>query len=289
MKKEKNNLHPRNKHRQGYDFEQLVKSNPGLNDYVKIINDNQTIDFSNPLAVLELNKALLVHHYGIDYWDLPSGYLCPAVPGRADYIHHTADLFDNHKNLNCLDIGTGANCIYPIIATKEYNWTVVASEIDKKAFKVAQAIIGFNPILKKKVSIRFQNNSNHILHSIIQPEDYFDLVICNPPFYKSESEAQKKTLDKNRNLNIDGNITQRNFSGMVHELVYEGGEVGFVSKMITESMTFKNQVQWFTTLISQKDSLKPLDKLLLKAGVHDKKIIHMSQGSKSSRILVWKY
>ena len=39
-----------------------------------------------------LNRAILMHHYGVKSWDIPAGYLCPPIPGRADYIHSVADL-----------------------------------------------------------------------------------------------------------------------------------------------------------------------------------------------------
>ncbi|CAG0910651.1 unnamed protein product, partial [Cyprideis torosa] len=89
---------------------------------------NESIDFSNPLAVKALNKSLLLHHYNITYWDIPKTNLCPPIPGRADYIHYIADLLSlSNKNLipmgedvRGLDIGVGANCIYPIIGHQEY-------------------------------------------------------------------------------------------------------------------------------------------------------------------------
>src|SRR4051794_34580867 len=90
---EKENLHPRNSHRSGYDFKQLCKSGPGLKAFVSLNRYNdESIDFSDPDAVKALNKALLKYFYGVDQWDIPEGYLCPPIPGRADYIHHVADL-----------------------------------------------------------------------------------------------------------------------------------------------------------------------------------------------------
>lgn len=284
-------LHPRNRHLAPYDFEQLVISNPDLGPYIaKNKHDNLSVDFANPKAVLQLNRALILRHYDLSYWDLPEDFLCPAVPGRADYIHYVADLFPgNNENLNCLDIGIGANCIYPIIAVKDYSWNMVGSEINKKAFKVAQAIIGFNPKLKKKVDLRFQLNKEYILHDIILPKDNFDLVISNPPFYNSEQEAIAQTRMKNKKLKLGRSLETRNFGGRSHELVYEGGEIAFILNLIDEGQKFKRQVKWFTTLVSNKESLKPLQKAINKSGASDVKIIPMSQGSKSSRILAWKY
>jgi 23S rRNA (adenine1618-N6)-methyltransferase len=51
-----------------------------------------SVNFADPQAVKMLNKALLAHFYGVAHWDIPEGFLCPPVPGRADYVHHLADL-----------------------------------------------------------------------------------------------------------------------------------------------------------------------------------------------------
>ena len=53
---------------------------------------DESVDFANPAAVKALNRALLRQDYGLDYWDIPAGYLCPPIPGRADYVHYLADL-----------------------------------------------------------------------------------------------------------------------------------------------------------------------------------------------------
>src|SRR4051812_31240025 len=98
---EKTGLHPRNKHRSLYDFPQLINCLPELEKFVSINKyNNESIDFAEPLAVKTLNRALLKFFYGIDHWDIPAGYLCPPIPGRADYIHYMADVLsecNDHK------------------------------------------------------------------------------------------------------------------------------------------------------------------------------------------------
>jgi len=89
----KSRLHPRSKHINRYDFKKLIEGFPELESFVKPNKfGDESIDFSDPKAVICLNKALLKHHYGIEHWLIPEGYLCPPIPGRADYIHHIADL-----------------------------------------------------------------------------------------------------------------------------------------------------------------------------------------------------
>ena len=96
---QKPNLHPRNRDNSGYHFDQLIQSCPELDTFVFTNEYNtQTIDFANPEAVKTLNKALLTKHFGIKNWDIPKNYLCPPIPGRADYIHYIADLLALSNN-----------------------------------------------------------------------------------------------------------------------------------------------------------------------------------------------
>lgn len=89
-------LHPRNRHRGRYDFPALLRAHPPLARFVAPHPvEGETVNFADPAAVLALNRALLAHHYGFDRFELPAGALCPPVPGRADYLHHLADLLAN--------------------------------------------------------------------------------------------------------------------------------------------------------------------------------------------------
>lgn len=295
----KSNLHPRNKNRERYDFRQLVAVCPELTGFVRR-NDygDESVDFADPAAVKALNKALLMSNYGLTYWDIPEGYLCPPVPGRADYIHHLADLLGRANegqipigsSVTCLDVGTGANAIYPIIGTMEYGWTFVGSDIDEHALESASAIILRNPELTQKISLRRQMNSNDIFKGIIQPNERFDLTVCNPPFHASQAEAESGTMRKLRNLNkaTDGK-SQLNFGGRHHELWCEGGEAAFVRKMIQQSRQFATSCLWFSTLISKQEKLKDVYRALRQAEAKEVETIPMGQGNKTSRVVAWTF
>jgi 23S rRNA (adenine1618-N6)-methyltransferase len=231
--KEKTRLHIRNKHRERYDFKSLVETCPELAPFVKLnIYDDESIDFANPEAVKMLNEALLKHYYDISEWDIPENYLCPPIPGRADYIHHAADLLgsDNYgriptgQKIKCLDIGVGANCVYPIIGVKEYDWFFIGAEIDPVAIVSANKIIESNPVLTGKIELRLQPQPNDIFFGIIQKDERFDLTVCNPPFHASLAEAQAGTLRKLNNLNTDKTTEPvLNFGGQSSELWCKGG------------------------------------------------------------------
>ncbi|MGE0088377.1 MAG: 23S rRNA (adenine(1618)-N(6))-methyltransferase RlmF [Bacteroidales bacterium] len=297
--KEKTRLHPRNKHRERYDFRLLIESCPELAQFVKLnLYNDESIDFSDPEAVKMLNKSLLKQYYSIDYWDIPEGYLCPPIPGRADYIHHIADLlrlFNYGKiptgnKVKCFDIGVGANCVYPIIGNKEYGWSFIGSDIDPPAIENGNKIIEQNSNLKGQIELRFQNNPKDFFYGVIKKDELIDLSICNPPFHASLADAQSGTMRKINNLNKQKNITPvLNFGGQSSELWCEGGEERFVREMIRESKKFGSSCFWFSSLISKQSNLNSAYRVLEKAEAVDIRTIPMGQGNKTSRIIAWTF
>lgn len=296
---EKIKLHPRNPNRFGYNFKQLIEICPELKDFF-FVNEHavQSFDFANPNAIKLLNKTLLVAYYGIKNWDIPQNYLCPPIPGRADYIYNIGDLLalsnngniPEGENVQGLDIGLGANCIYPIIGNSVYGWSFVGTDIDEVAIQNCKKIIEQNPKLMDAISLQLQINSHHIFKNIILAEDKFAFTICNPPFHASLDEATKSTIRKVNNLNnTRTNKPVLNFGGQNAELWCEGGELGFVTQMIYESAKYPLQVLWFTTLVSKKDNLKSIYKTLNKVDVVTIRTFEMAQGQKKSRIVAWTF
>lgn len=298
----KPSLHPRNPHRHDYNLQHLAALVPDLNTYIKPHPDGKlTLDFAQPAAVKALNKALLHDVYDISFWDIPDGALCPAVPGRADYIHHLADLLaeDNAGevpeggSIRGLDIGTGASCIYPILGAQSYGWSFVGSDINVVSLKVAEQIVLFNPPLKKKVRVRLQKNEQSIFHGLIKQNDLFYFSMCNPPFHASAKEAVAATQRKLKNLSRDmgngDNPPIQNFAGQNAELWCDGGEIGFVNRMVAESAEFAEQCLWFTCLVSKQSNIAAVKKAIGKFGAIDVKVVDMGQGNKRSRFVAWSF
>ncbi|MGL5581406.1 MAG: 23S rRNA (adenine(1618)-N(6))-methyltransferase RlmF [Cetobacterium sp.] len=293
MKKEikKGELHPNNPHKGRYDFKILIEKLPELKSFIiKNPIGEDTIDFSDNQAVICLNKALIKTYYNIENWDIPAGFLCPPIPGRADYLHYIADLLTKKKNINVLDIGTGANCIYPIIGSQTFSWNYTASDIDPKSIENAQKIIDSNENLKNKVKLKLQKDRNHIFVGVIEKNYRFDLTMCNPPFHSSLEDALKANQRKVDNLNKGNKNIQKglNFGGQKAELWCPGGERLFLKKMAKESAIFASQVYYFTSLISNKENVKPTIKVLEKLGAKCQ-VLEMSQGQKISRVLAWTF
>jgi 23S rRNA (adenine1618-N6)-methyltransferase len=291
-------LHPRNRHAGGYDFPRLVKASPELEPFLRRAkHGGPSIDFADPAAVKALNGALLEEAYGIRGWDLPPGYLCPPIPGRADYVHHLADLLATDAGgaiprgpaVRVLDVGVGANAIYPLIGQREYGWSFVGSDVDTTALASAARILAANPGLDEAIVLRCQADRNAIFPGVVQAGERFDLTLCNPPFHGSMREVREASEQKWRKLGRDATRPLRNFGGQGAELWCEGGEAGFIRRMITESLDLRDQVRWFTVLVSRSTSLPAMHRTLRQVEARDIRTVAMAQGQKQSRFVAWTF
>lgn len=308
---DKPGLHPRNQHRQGYDFAALLAATPSLQRFLKAnLQGGTTIDFANPAAVKALNRALLRCHYDVAGWDIPAGYLCPAIPGRADYLHYLADLLasDNLGELprgwgiRALDIGVGANCAYPLIGQHEYGWSFLGVDIDPQALTAAQKTLAANPRLDGSIVLRPQTGYGVIFKGLLKPGELFDVTLCNPPFHGSLEEAQAGTRRKLNALSKSekngkassksgkpASRPQQNFAGHGRELFCPGGEAAFVHQLVEESASIKERCLWFTSLVSKEDNLPAVYRSFKEVGVSASRTLEMTQGQKKSRVVAWTF
>ena len=305
-------LHPRNRDVAGYDFAALAAASPGLARYLITTpagapgstkpTAGTSIDFANQAAVKAFNRALLVDHYGIAGWDIPAGYLCPPIPGRADYIHHVADLLAtcNRKEIprgpavRVVDIGVGANCIYPLIGHGEYGWRFLGVEIDQPGLDNARRILSANPALADAIELRHQPVQDNIFVGMLRSGESFDLSICNPPFHNSPGDVMEVAQRKWNNLGKGARAKQAgqprlNFGGQGTELWCEGGERAFLERMVAQSAGIPKRCLWFTSLVSKAENVAHVEAALKKVHPVETRIIPMAQGQKQSRLIAWTF
>lgn len=296
-------MHPRNRHSGRYDLKALSETLPALAPFVaKNRFGEESIDFADPEAVKALNRALLKHYYGIGTWGLPAGYLCPPIPGRAEYVHQLSELLSDCNRgkiprgdaVRVLDVGVGANCVYPIIGRAEYGWSFVGSDVDQGALNAAKNIVLANPLLAGGVQLRRQPSASAVFRGVIRDGENYDLSMCNPPFHASREEAKEAALKKLRGLSPEGAPPPAgepvlNFGGKDSELWCPGGEAGFIRRMIAESARFPARVFWFTTLVSKEANIPDVYHELRRAGVADRRTVEMALGNKVTRLVAWTF
>ncbi len=184
----------------------------------------------------------------------------------------------------------GANGIYSILGSSIYDWDFVGSDIEIESIKSVEDIVSRNENLKDKIECKLQTNFENIFVGIINKDDFYDFTLCNPPFHKSLKEAMEGNKRKVQNLTKQKLAKNAlNFGGKNNELWCKGGEITFLTNMIKESLEFKNNVRWFTTLVSKKENLPFIYKSLEKIKVAELKTIDMIQGQKTTRVVAWSF
>ncbi|KAL1512651.1 hypothetical protein ABEB36_002210 [Hypothenemus hampei] len=276
-------MHPRNIYKTPPDFKQLAFKYQEFKNYVKLdLSGKPVFDFKNPEALRVLARTLLKEDFSLDV-EIPKNKLVPTIPLRLNYILWIEDLlnyFQCNEGIKGIDIGTGASCIYPLLAVKKNNWRMLATETDDESIKFAQ--------------INIENNGLNTLISIVKPsgdhllpdidEDY-DFCMCNPPFFASTQELhpsfKSRKLDRPRPKNA--------FVATVTEVVAKGGEVEFIEKLIEESLVLKTKIKLYTTMVGQKSDLPALKKKLREAKVFSFKETEFCQGNTTRWGLAWTY
>jgi 23S rRNA (adenine1618-N6)-methyltransferase len=227
------------------DFLILIKEFPELKKYI-IKYDEKIEEFSfdwsnNDLSLL-MTKSILNYYFNIKYYDIPKGFLIPPVPSRLNYLNLINELIKDieKENIIGVDIGTGANIIYPILGNSVCDWKFICSEINNESYNNAKLILQKNN-LEENINLIKQENKNNIFVSIINQENKYTFSMCNPPYYDYEQEI--KIEDKKRD-------TEYNFD----EVYYEKGELGFFERYFEESICYKKNIFLFTILIGKKSN-----------------------------------
>ena len=145
------------------------------------------IDWKDKDAVKILTKTLLYHDFSVKYWDIPNNFLVPSVTSRLNYLLWIKDLLALfpkvcEREIMGIDVGVGANCIYPLIGHKEFGWKFLCSDINKEAIDIADKIIKEN-FLKTSIKLVHQIDEKKIFENVIIDPTFYHFNICNPPYF----------------------------------------------------------------------------------------------------------
>lgn len=88
------------------------------------------------------------------------------------------------SKLNILDLCTG-NCVIPLILANKYSNNIVAVELQQKIFNLAKNSVDLNKMSKQIKII----NDNAINIDKYYKTEYFDIVSCNPPYFKLHQKS----------------------------------------------------------------------------------------------------
>lgn len=219
------------------DFVRLSKLYSEFAQHCNELNQFK-IDFKNPDSIRALCCVLVKDLFNYDL-DIPLDHLIPRIPQRLNYVLWIEDLLKRPTKAKGIDIGCGSSCIFGILCcglNKE--WELLATDISDSNLAYARKNIETNRLENRIKLIKIENES--ILKDIFKNNNNeYDFLMCNPPFYSNESELEgvtrkpeKRPLPKSIN------------TGRLHESIYaDGGETGFIKKMIDESIQIGSKIK----------------------------------------------
>ncbi|KAI1123449.1 hypothetical protein F5Y10DRAFT_54032 [Nemania abortiva] len=257
------------------------------------LRDGVNLDFTDPAAVMQLTKTLLLDHFGLRV-ELPADRLCPPVPSRHNYILWLKDLMDSTsssytdeyepgRRVTGLDIGTGASLIYPLLGcTQRPAWHFIATDIDAQSLTSARMNARQNN-LESRIRIVGRTASDRLIPLDELGLGAVDFAMTNPPFYASDTELLDLAARKSQ-------PPHSACTGAPVEMACEGGEVGFVKRMIEESLALRGRVQWYTAMLGKQSSLEVLIEVLRSRRINNFAVTTFIQGSKTRRwALGWSF
>lgn len=280
-------FHPHNRFSGPHDLIALVARTPSLQPHVRENSEGDLqVDFRSSDAVRAFNRALLEGAYGLQQWTFPEAHLCPAIPGRMEYLVRAQEAMmegaaGRVPRLTLLDVGTGASGVYAVLAAAEWGWKVWASDVSRSALSALGQILSANPQLR--IVLRHQPDPSSCFEHAIPPHELVDLSVCNPPFYNSEDEARRQRQRRWKGPAVE------NFTGTPSELICPQGEHGFLHRMVKESQTWGHRILWFSTLVSQGRHVNGLLQSLKKLGATAHHQLPIQTSGKSVRVLMWTF
>ncbi|KAL4803186.1 hypothetical protein BDV18DRAFT_163242 [Aspergillus unguis] len=294
-------MNAREFYKDGVDFGSLALQSP---EFAKFLKPNSQLDFTDPDAVRQLTVSLLERDFGLKV-EIPEARLCPPVnelnlrsdsthSRRLNYIIWLQDLLDTtgdecrdayepDREVTGLDIGTGCCSIYPLLGTATRpKWRFVASDVDVENVRTSTHTVKTNK-LDSRIRIVKTSPDDALISLNALGVERLEFTMCNPPFYSSKDEMIASAEEK----------TRPPFSactGAEVEMVIPGGEVSFISRMITESLELKDRVFWYTSMVGKLSSISVLAEKLIELGNTNYAVTEFVQGNKTKRwAIAWSW
>ncbi|KAF8410436.1 hypothetical protein HHK36_002965 [Tetracentron sinense] len=333
---ERPSIHPRNRYSENPpDFRLLASLYPSFEPFVFYSRDGRPrIDWTDFNATRELTRVLLHHDHGLKWW-IPDGQLCPTVPNRSNYIHWIEDLLSSEiigktnnegDKVRGFDIGTGANCIYPLLGASLLGWSFVGSDVTNVALEWAEINVNNNPHISKLIEIRKACDTGEtVLREEISnresdfretkpglgeirdeeadslPSNSVDVLSNVKKGYGGQSILIGVVKDGEKfdfcmcnppffeSMEEAGLNPKTSCGGTFEEMVCPGGEEAFITRIIEDSVVLKQSFRWYTSMVGRKLNLKVLVAKLREVGVTIVKTTEFVQGQTCRWGLAWSF
>lgn len=272
----------------------MSERDPEFERFLKSHGTGLDLDFQDAQITKAVTKSMLKADWGLEI-DLPDDRLCPPVPNRWNYVAWIQSLLDStspdyagrydpERKAVGLDIGTGASAIYALLSLRSRpNWTMCVTDVDKKNFDSAARNLALNNLLTRtKMYQPIETDPLIPIHALAV--DKLDFIICNPPFFSSKK-------DMHASLRGDGKLKKPKAActGAEVEMVCPGGELGFVGRMIEESLQLREKVVWYSAMLGSLRSAQLVIDSLKENGISNWATATVKPGKTARWLVAWSF
>ncbi|KAF7127918.1 hypothetical protein RHSIM_Rhsim11G0190600 [Rhododendron simsii] len=332
---ERPTIHPRNKYSDNPpDFAQLASLYPSFEPFVFYSRDGRPrIDWTDFNATRELTRVLLLHDHSLNWYSFHL-LLKSYVEYREMFLFWKYVWFSSNGPLpycdgevvRGFDIGTGANCIYPLLGASLLGWSFVGSDVTDVALEWAERNVKNNPHISGLIEIRKVESGKMTSYGEESCEG--QLVDSGSNTLTHEIEARNPEPDILRPLELHSNVNKSyhgppvlygvvrdgeefdfcmcnppffesmeeaglnpktSCGGTLEEMVCPGGEEAFISRIIQDSFELMQSIRWYTSMVGRKSNMKILMSKLREVGVTIVKTTEFVQGQTCRWGLAWSF
>lgn len=131
----------------------------------------------------------------------------------------------SNKTKKILDIGTG-NAPIPLILSTKTKAKIIGVEIQKDVARLAQKSVKLNK-LENQIEI-INEDINNLKDKY--PSDYFDIITCNPPFFKVNKDSKLNKNDYKTIARHEITLNLEQICQISKKLLKNGGTLGIVHR-----------------------------------------------------------
>ena len=270
------------------DFAELARQYPVLRKHLQ----DRGYNFTSWEACRDLVAVQFHHDLGVKGWTVPRPHLIPPLANRLNYLCYVHDLLERDgrlgdtRRVQILDVGCGANMVYPLLAAAYFRWRCFGCDVNREALLHAATIreknmdIGFLIVLLEASGLsalkRVRKCAEKVSHG---PSGATDTVGLVGPLRSGPLVADLHTHSANeddRKFDIEyvdavvcnppffdsdvgeaaGQNPRTDYGGTEQEMWCPGGEEAFVVALIRESKSHRDRCGWFSAMVGKKKTLK---------------------------------
>lgn len=156
------------------------------------------------------------------------------------------------------------------------------TDIDEKNFSYAKKNVDTNK-LTSNITLHASTLEGPILPLSLLGVNTLDFTMSNPPFYSSTEELLASS--KAKALPPHAICT-----GAEVEMICPGGDLGFVLRVVEESVVLRTKVQWYTSMFGKLGSVYEVLARLKEIGVTNWAVTSLRNTTKTQRwALAWSF